>query len=60
MGAAGELSGGERLSTLAGATAVLGIQAQQTAGKDTFQCCECGCEFDVDWGEGVIHYVQPD
>ena len=25
-------------------------------GQDTFQCCECGGEFDVDWGEGVVRY----
>ena len=23
-------------------------------GKESFQCCECGDGFDVDWGEGVV------
>ena len=23
-------------------------------GQDTFQCCECGGVFDVDWGEGTV------
>ena len=35
--AAGELSAGERLATLAGPTAVLGIQPQHTAGQHTPQ-----------------------
>jgi len=26
-------------------------------GQDTFQCCECGGEFDVDWGEGVASHL---
>ncbi|MDF1845511.1 MAG: hypothetical protein P1U77_29230 [Rubripirellula sp.] len=23
-------------------------------GQDTFQCCECGGGFDVDWAEGTV------
>ena len=25
-------------------------------GHDTFQCSECGGNFDVDWGEGVVRF----
>ena len=31
-------------------------------GQESYQCCECGGGFDVDWGEGVVRFVphQPE
>ena len=25
-------------------------------GEESYQCCECGGGFDVDWGEGVVRF----
>ena len=26
-------------------------------GQESFQCCECGGTFDVDWVEGVVWFI---
>ena len=36
----------------------LTVPVDDPMGQDTFQCSECGGNFDVDWGEGTIHYNQ--
>ena len=28
--------------------------ANDPMGRDTFQCCHCGDNFDVDWAEGTV------
>ncbi len=35
---------------------LLTVPVDDPMGQDTFQCCECGGEFDVDWGEGVVRF----
>ena len=35
---------------------VLTVPVNDPMGQDTFQCCECGGDFDVDWGEGVVRF----
>jgi len=36
----------------------LDVEVIDSSGIDRYQCCECSGEFDVDWGEGTIHYNQ--
>ena len=36
---------------------LLTVHVDDPMGQDTFQCCECGCGFDVDWGEGVASHL---
>ena len=35
---------------------LLTVPVDDPMGQDTFQCCECGGGFDVDWGEGVVRF----
>ena len=33
---------------------LLTVPVSDPMGQDTFQCCECGGNFDVDWGEETV------
>ena len=33
---------------------LLTVHVDDPMGEESFQCCECGGGFDVDWGEGVM------
>jgi len=35
---------------------VLTVPVDHPMGQDTFQCGQCGCNFDVDWGESVVRF----
>ena len=35
---------------------LLTVPIHDPIGQESYQCCECGSEFDVVWGEGTIHY----
>ncbi|TWT84537.1 hypothetical protein CA13_60170 [Planctomycetes bacterium CA13] len=36
---------------------LLTVDVVDPMGQDSFQCCECGGNFDVDWGEGTVSWV---
>ena len=33
---------------------LLTVPVDDPMGEESFQCCECGGNFDVDWGEGTV------
>ena len=35
---------------------LLTVPVDDPMGEDTFQCCDCGGEFDVNWVEGVVRF----
>ncbi len=37
--------------------ASLTVPVDDPMGEESYQCCECGGEFDVDWGEGVASHL---
>ncbi len=34
------------------------VAVDDPMGQESFQCCECGGGFDVDWGEGVVRFER--
>jgi hypothetical protein len=37
---------------------LLTVPVEDPIGQDSYQCRECGGKFDVDWGKGVVKYIQ--
>jgi len=35
---------------------LLTVSVDDPMGEESYQCCECGGTFDVDWGEGVVRF----
>ena len=36
---------------------LLTVPVDDPMGQESFQCCECGGTFDVDWVEGVVWFI---
>ena len=35
---------------------LLTVPVNDPMGEESYQCCECGGEFEVNWGEGQLRY----
>ena len=35
---------------------LLTVPVNDPMGEESYQCCECGGNFDLDWGEGVVRF----
>jgi len=36
---------------------LLSVTVDDPMGEESYQCCDCGGSFDVDWGQGQVSYV---
>lgn len=37
---------------------VLTVPVNDPMGTESYRCCQCGSEFEVDWGKGTVSFVR--
>ena len=40
--------------------AMLTVPVNDPMGEESYQCCKCSGEFDVDWGKGAVSFCSDD